>query len=206
MLFKLAGCGLILVLLLLTLSGCWERQELSEIAIVLGAGLDKEEDGILLTVELAHRLNGADSGESKIFSAQGRDLQQAEQKLAAMLDKTIFWGQLTLVLFGQGLNEEEQTGYALAFYQDGRLGSAIPMLQCQGRAEDILNAEFGEATYVSQGLVQAMEHLSSEQRQVSTIAQRLEAALEQRPLPAAPMVLIGDEGRLELKGSNFHGR
>lgn len=49
---KVLSVCLPLLLLPVLLTGCWERKELNELAFVLGLGLDKVEDGYMVTMQV----------------------------------------------------------------------------------------------------------------------------------------------------------
>jgi len=51
---KLLACLFLLITMISISSGCWSRKELSELAIVLGAGVDRTpDDQVELTLQLA---------------------------------------------------------------------------------------------------------------------------------------------------------
>lgn len=197
--YRLAGLFTLLLLLPAALCGCWDKQELGEIAIVLGAGFDTDAaGGVTLSVELAHGKSGEEEGESMVFTASGDTREAAAAALEQKLDKSLFWGNLALIVFSDALTETQTTGLALAMYQDGRMNSATPLLRAEGKAADVLAGSFGEAAYVSQGLAQALERNAAGTDEVYTLAAHLELLLGSAALRAMPVVTIAEDGEVFL--------
>ena len=68
------------------MSGCLHKQELGDIALLLGAALDADgEGGLLLTVEAAHQPAAETAGESMLFTARGAALDQLAGHRTAIL-------------------------------------------------------------------------------------------------------------------------
>jgi len=82
---KLLTCLLLLVLMAGILSGCWSRKELQELAIVLGAGVDRTPDGqVQLTLQLSRPSvmpAGPQGGLSERRRLPGRFREQVKQFL-----------------------------------------------------------------------------------------------------------------------------
>lgn len=107
--------AVLLLLLLLTglLGGCWNRREITEIAIVLGAGVDWTKDGkIRLTVQIARPgafYGGGEGGAggreptSWVVSAEGKTVAEAERNLARKVPRDIYWGHCIVLVFGEEL-------------------------------------------------------------------------------------------------------
>lgn len=196
-----------LLFLPLLLAGCWDKQELRDIAIVLGLGFDRTEAGELqLTVELAQRENGADSGESVCFTACGETRQAAEEALEQLLDKQLFWGNLSLLLFGQGVSYSDMAAMTLTLYQDGRINSATPLFRSDDPAAAVLNGHFGEAAYVSQGLVQAVERDQRDSTGVYCLADHLEQLVNGVAEREVPTVGVNEAGEVYLEAKRDNKR
>jgi spore germination protein KC len=93
------------------LGGCWDREEINDIAIVLGIGIDQVKNGnIRLTVEIAvPRVigsgqmggTGGDKEETIIRSGTGVTIADAIAQLQERLPRRLFWGHMKIVIFGE---------------------------------------------------------------------------------------------------------
>ena len=124
----LKSCAMIAMLLMscCCLMGCQERDEIGDLAVVLGTALELEDDGNLqVSVELAHKTSIDGEDESLVFTVSAPDWQTAEEELSAELDKTIYWGHMVLIVLGTGFTEEQIYDYMEMFYRDQRLSPII---------------------------------------------------------------------------------
>ncbi|MCL6635676.1 MAG: Ger(x)C family spore germination protein, partial [Peptococcaceae bacterium] len=86
------------------LGGCWSRREISELAIILAAGVDYTADGkVQLTLQIARpgSFAGAPTGEGGgakegstvwVASAAGKTIFEAQRNLAAQVSRHLYWG------------------------------------------------------------------------------------------------------------------
>ncbi|MWC27244.1 Ger(x)C family spore germination protein [Paenibacillus sp. MMS18-CY102] len=98
------------------LTGCWDRTEINDLAIVTAAGMDLADDGkIKLSVQLfvpsasiSDPTSSAFTGGSNqtiVRSAAGLNLADATARLQETLSRRVFWGQADVFIFGQKLAE-----------------------------------------------------------------------------------------------------
>ncbi|MEI4831242.1 Ger(x)C family spore germination protein [Bacillus sp. FJAT-53711] len=99
------------------LTGCWDRKEVNDMALVLGAAIDKEKGkNIRLTLQiLIPRAvgggqqgaggGGGSGGGSKVLvrSAIGENIADAASKLQTKITRKIFWGHCKTYIFGNKL-------------------------------------------------------------------------------------------------------
>lgn len=101
---------------LILLSGCWDRKEVNDLALIVGLGIDQTKDGkIMLTVELivpkavgggGQMIGGGDSGggggaETIVRSGTGTTVADAISNLQEKLPRRIFWGHTEVIVFGE---------------------------------------------------------------------------------------------------------
>lgn len=110
--------GVILVISVALLSGCWDRTEVNDLAIITAGGLDLTEDRklelsikIYLVTPSSSQQSGslsADGGAgiSVVRSSQGLSMADAASRLQQVLSRKVFWGQDEMFVFGQGLAKE----------------------------------------------------------------------------------------------------
>lgn len=101
----------------LLLTGCWDRHELNDQAIVLGWGMDQTEDGqylatATLVLPLASKSGGQQGGEQggrsgfMTESAYGRNNRDAEQNMQRKLSRVLFPGHRRNIFIGEKLAEQ----------------------------------------------------------------------------------------------------
>jgi len=93
-------------------SGCWDRREISSLAVVLGTGIDLTPSGkIRLTVQVARptAFVGGETGAggkeaaaaSWTVSAEGSTVEEAERNLARFVPRQIYWGHSIVLVMGE---------------------------------------------------------------------------------------------------------
>jgi spore germination protein KC len=112
--------GVLLFIPVALLSGCWDRTEVNDLAIITTGGLDMTEDRKLellikqyLVAPTSNQQSGgfsADmdvgSGSSIVRSAQGVTMADAVSHLQQVLSRKVFWGQNEVFIFGDRLAKE----------------------------------------------------------------------------------------------------
>ncbi|MFE5320400.1 Ger(x)C family spore germination protein [Paenibacillus sp. NPDC056579] len=113
--------GLLLPLLLvIPLAGCWDRNEVNDLMLIMAAGLDKRDDKTIeLSVEVyvpkasgggEHGASGTGSStggaQTLIKSAYGVTLADAMAKLQEQFPRRIFWGHCEIFIFGEELAKQ----------------------------------------------------------------------------------------------------
>jgi spore germination protein KC len=106
------------------LSGCWDRVEVNDIAIITAAAIDYTEDNqikvsvqIFIPRALPSGGMGGGTGESTfVREATGVNLADAISKLQMKIPRKIFWGQCRIFIFGMQMAEkgiQEQLDYLI---------------------------------------------------------------------------------------------
>lgn len=105
--------------LLLTLTGCWGRHELNDLAIVLGLGIDKAGDEIKVTAQVVIP-SGVSSNQNKIsaapvtvFNATAPTLFEAIRKLTVSSPRIAFLSHIRVLVFGEQFARENGIGKML---------------------------------------------------------------------------------------------
>lgn len=107
----------ILALTAVFLSGCWDRQEVNDLALITAAGFDKKTDNTLeLTVlvfvpkaggsQQTMDSSGAGDYQTLVRSAEGVTIADAMARLQELLPRQIFWGHTDVFIFNEGLAKE----------------------------------------------------------------------------------------------------
>jgi len=147
---KLLAAAITATVLILT-TGCWDRKEVNDLAIATIAGLDRKDDGeIELSLEIVvpkqegskSQMSGKEargSSSSLIWSASGTTAADAVSKLQRKLPRSIYWGQLQLLVVGESLSRNqlrEQLDYLL---RNNNIRLRVQPIVCKGNVREFLD-------------------------------------------------------------------
>ncbi|MCM3628286.1 Ger(x)C family spore germination protein [Paenibacillus glycanilyticus] len=139
-----------LLLLSAVTSGCWNLKETNQLAIVIGGGLDINQDGRLEVssqIAIPAGLGGPDTGPNKkrsfvVVSATGKDFMDAGQNIQTQLSRTLFYAHRQTILIGQRMAEQGMNKYLDMVVRNPKseMRSVIFVVK-DGTAKDILETE-----------------------------------------------------------------
>lgn len=100
-------------ILLPLLTGCWDRQELNELGIMLGLGVDKDGDMIKVSAqvvvpnEVSSKAGGGKGTPVTQYEASATTLFEAIQKLTETSPRRIFMAHIRVLVFGEEYARKE---------------------------------------------------------------------------------------------------
>lgn len=130
------------------LSGCWDRREVNDIAIVVALGVDKKEDKYVLSTQiivpkaagtqLGSGSGGSSDGMTLVRYAEGENISDAMSYIQEKIPRRIFWGHNQIVVFGEEAAKEGVQPHLdfMARHPNTRLRSYV--LVSKGKAKDFL--------------------------------------------------------------------
>jgi len=130
------------------LAGCWDKKELNEVAVVIGVGVDKGEDGeFSLTAQVikppAQKQGGGGSGGAELptwsVNAQGKTIMDAVTELNRISPRRLYWPHLQIIIFGEALAKDGIAPTITWFERDRDSRSSTFVAVTRGTAEDLLN-------------------------------------------------------------------
>ncbi|MCL2286098.1 MAG: Ger(x)C family spore germination protein [Firmicutes bacterium] len=148
---KLRKATLLLLACTLLLTSCQDRVEIEDRAFITAIGVDSDngEYAVTLAVPLLKKDGDEDSDESHhTKTATGQTITEAFKKLDAKTDKTLYYGQAKLLVFGSSLlNDGDMTGSVInAVKNKPEIDLRLNVLATNGSAKDILEAKPPEET------------------------------------------------------------
>lgn len=116
--FQLSLLYSISFILLLLLTGCWDRIEVNDLAIITAMGVEKKEDDLIeLTVLVfvpkestgKQEMEGGTSGSPSVLfrSAEGVTIADAMSKLQQKFPRRLFWGHAEVLIIGEKFAQED---------------------------------------------------------------------------------------------------
>lgn len=135
--------------LIFLLSGCWDRVEINDIAIVTAAAIDKKEKEIEISLQLftpkavssgsQGSSGGAGGGSVTIVASQvGDNFADALSKLQAELPRKIFWGQCKVFIFGDKVAKDGIQDHLDYLLRQPEPRERSYILVSKGKAKEIL--------------------------------------------------------------------
>ncbi|MFD2611837.1 Ger(x)C family spore germination protein [Paenibacillus gansuensis] len=102
-----------IVMITLFLPGCWNRRELNDLAITLGLGLDKEENGnytvsaqVVNPSSIGGKSRGGGATPAVVYTAEGRTILEAVRKMTKQTPREIYSAHLRVLVIGERLAKE----------------------------------------------------------------------------------------------------
>lgn len=141
-------CKLILLFFsMLLLSGCWDRQELNDIAIVVGMGIDKQEDQIKLSVQIVNpgsvssqRNAGSQGAPVLTYTETGKTIMEVIRKLTTISPRKLYLSHLRVVIIGEEAAREGIAPLLDFLARDHEVRTDFYLIVSHGHsAEDVLD-------------------------------------------------------------------
>ncbi|WP_423800926.1 Ger(x)C family spore germination protein [Neobacillus sp. SAB-20_R2A] len=136
----------------IVLTGCWDRAEVNDLALILAAGVDKSKnENIELSALIfipspkqsgqeAGMSGGSSSGRSFVRSAEGETIADAMARLQESLTREIFWGQNEVLLIGEKLAKEGITDQIDFWMRHSEPRIRADVFVSNGEAKTVLKA------------------------------------------------------------------
>lgn len=139
---------------LLLLSGCWDRVEVNDIAIVTATAIDKKEDNqIELSLQIfipkALSSGGSQGGQggqgggaiTLVSSQKGSNIADALSKLQGEIPRKIFWGQCKVFIFGEEAAREGIQDHLDFLLRHPQPRERAYMFVSQGEAKNVIELQ-----------------------------------------------------------------
>lgn len=204
---------MVILLIVMTpiMSGCWDRVEINDLAVVTAASIDKKDnDQIELSIQVfipkSLSSGGGQGGPGQgganttlVRSAIGSNISDALSKLQSKIPRKIFWGQCKVFIFGEKLAKEgiqEQLDFLLRHPQPRERANVFVS---KGKGKPILESVPPLENYSGE----VIRELSDLHIGMQVTLQNLDEMLTGKPRAAAiPLVKIlpPEEGQKKLQG------
>ena len=198
----------VLAVILFVLTSCWNYREVNEMAIIIGAAVDKGvENQYMLTVELLDVSGGAQTELStRILSVEGETVFDAARKLISVEGKRGYWGHTRVLIVNEEIAREDITEAVSFFHQDAEARGDLYVIVSRGySAREIMNSGIPYGDVLSESLAQGLENSKfvSEipETRLYTLSQDLKSSKVSPVLPAVTLLSIDDKKVPVLRGA-----
>lgn len=136
---------LIMIVLLMTVTGCWNRRELNELGIVLGMGIDKVGKEYQVTVQVVQPgevTQKGTSGRSPVttYQEKGTSIMQTVRRMSTLIPRRSYFAHLRMLVIGEELAREGMAEVLDYLSRDHEFRTDFYIVVAKGmRANDILN-------------------------------------------------------------------
>lgn len=203
-------------LVCLCLSGCWDRREVNDVAIVSGMAVDKAGDKIRLAIQfpLAGQLGGPGGGGGGtsggkswyVDSALGITLKEASDRLQKSLSRQQYYAHRRVIILGEALAREGIAPHLDIAFRSAQNRLTALVVLAKGNAVDVLNSD---ASLEQQPGEMVRELTVNAMKNPRTVKHMVEALVNDgvdvsTPYYIADKTAIGDKGqtkqRITLEG------
>ena len=146
--FKILAMLAVLLFPPLVIGGCWSAREIDQLAFVAAMGIDKDENGVKLTVQIIVGGSGGDDsgggGSSSpvwVTSVTGNSLSEAVFNLSRKVSKIPFLSHTYLVVLGEDFAREGIDQLIDWLSRERQMRDRVRLAVARGTAEDILMIE-----------------------------------------------------------------
>lgn len=129
----------------LLLTGCWDRTEVNDLAIIKAVAVDKTESGLLLTMRVFSPKKGKTGGSengmmTELFAAEGSSIAVAARNLQRKLSRRLFWAHAGPLIIGEELAREGVLSVIdfWSRFSEPRLSTYV--IIAPGEAQDLIKA------------------------------------------------------------------
>lgn len=160
---KKIASSLLILLLLIPLSGCWDYRGLDELTIVTGVAIDKkpEEDIYQLTYEIVDLIEPIkEKGPNrKLIESEGKTIFEAVRNAKRRVSNKLYFGHSELIIICEEIARNEDLNVVLDFFtRDSECRETINVVVSQEKtARDIIASEGIGHTVVTNEILEILE-------------------------------------------------
>ena len=122
----------------------YTKSEIADRAIVLGIGIDMQQESFVVTAEVISPNEGGNSGDasatSKLLTGVGQTLPLAIQDIFQTSGKNPSLGQTGIILLGEGMNNRELKHILSYFILSDAFKDGVTLATCKGSAKHIFES------------------------------------------------------------------
>jgi len=160
---KKIASSLLILLLLIPLSGCWDYRGLDELTIVTGVAIDKkpEEDIYQLTYEIVDLIEPIkEKGPNrKLIESEGKTIFEAVRNAKRRVSNKLYFGHSELIIICEEIARNEDLNVVLDFFiRDSECRETINVVVSQEKtARDIIASEGIGHTVITNEILEILE-------------------------------------------------
>lgn len=134
----------LLLLVALMTTGCWDKKEFNQMALVQTMAIDKQDDQYLITLQIITPKAGEKGITAEnlwILSGKGESVAMALENASLSAPRSIYLRQMDLVLFGEGVLKEDIVAGFRYLVGNNMMRRRNHLLAIPGNASEIVQAK-----------------------------------------------------------------
>lgn len=156
---------IIVLLLLVCCTGCYDYDELSNMAIVVGMGMDFENNEYKLTYEIlndteaSESSGGSPASKSYVVTGSGKTIVEATQDINAKIAKRSYYMHLKVIVLGENITKNNLDKTVDYLLRSPKLSNEfLSIVAKDTTAYDIFNSEEDSPPIIADTLVKMLEN------------------------------------------------
>ncbi len=154
---------LILLLIPILLGGCYDYNELGDLAIVAGIGIDYQDDEFEVTFEILSTKKEGEQGSASSstynVSAKGNTVAEAFSKNGYNMDKVPYYDHIKVVVISEDVAKEHLKQISELLIRNSKLRNEFYLTIAENAsAKDIISSSSKEKPVAAQFIVDLLEH------------------------------------------------
>ncbi|MBW7477110.1 Ger(x)C family spore germination protein [Paenibacillus oenotherae] len=152
MLLKAGGVFVLLVLASCTLSGCWDRIEVNDLATITAVGIDQYSDNLIelslqiytppqgssISMQGGGSKGSSSQNQSTVISATGINFADAVSKVQEKVPRLLFWGQNEVFVFSHSAAKQDIAGHMDYILRVPQIRGSALVFVSRTKAKDVL--------------------------------------------------------------------
>ena len=173
---------LLLIIMLFTLTGCYDYQEINNLGIISAIGIDYKNDEYIITLEVLNDQSDKESGKIESYTKTGKDkvLAKALENAADLLPKKANYTHVKLMILSDTITNGKFDTIVDFFMRSTYFRENFYVISSMDTApKDILNNKTDEAKVASTSIINLLESInySSNSGVLKTFDQIIEETL-----------------------------
>jgi len=153
---------IILIMSLFLLNGCYDYNELNDIAIISGVGIDYKNDNYSVTFEIiSTKKSGDSSGSSSSYtvSSEAKSITEAFLKIGNSLDKVAYYDHIEMVIISEEIAKNKMVEVSEFLIRSPKLRNEFYLaIAKDATAKSLLNTTSKEKPLASSFMIDLLEH------------------------------------------------
>lgn len=215
-------CAVLAAVLWMPLGGCWDKRELSELAVVMGIALDAADgengengEAVAVCAQIANPVSGGSGKESggaavqtyTNFSGSGSSVFEVLRGMTHKSSRRLYNSHNQVILFGRALAETQRMGEVLDFFlRDNEIRYNILIAVVDGKAAETLTVTPEYENIPAREIGELIRNQKANSESVPcTLLEFVQCGLSAGRAALVPLIRLAERGDGESSGGESGG-